>query len=422
MINRLLVAALTLGLVATSCTSARVADPVTEAVTAEVATDPALEAATVAPAATPIPDPAFAPIQIGVVMAETGVMAEFDRAAVLGMRWQIDQINAAGGVIGRDLVLEVRDSESRMSVTRAAAEELLELGVAALFVTCDAEFARPAIDEANARGVITISPCASDLVWDDVALGPLSFTFGNSALLEGAAMAEQAAANGWLSAVVFSDMTSPASVDQCRGFSDQFGAVGGGVVGRYDYSYEDLDRLEQRVSEAPIPGSAVVVLCSHLPGGISGGPETLDFLRARGVTAPVIVGSHLDAPGWLRSVADLGQVTILTQSSVFGDDPTALVNQMVADLGDTSGLNVRGWTVYGADAIEAFRRGLERTGELQGLLIAQELEAFDNEPLISGPVTMSADSHMDSNRTLRVLEVSNTTATYVSSRTLEAAG
>lgn len=419
--HRLIALLLAATALAVGCTSAQLAAPVTEAAPTEATADGVVAAEPTA-LPTAVPDPAVAPIRLGVAMAETGVMAEFDRAAVLGMRWQVDRINAAGGVLGRDLVLEVRDTESRLSVTKRASEELLELGVGVLFVSCDAAFARPAIDEANARGVLTISPCGPDLFWAEAALGPLSFSFGNSALLEGAAMADQAADAQWFSAVVFADTTNPSSLEQCRGFSEQYVNVGGGVIGRYEYSYEDLARLEQRISEQPVPASAVVVLCSHLPGGVSGGPATLDLLRASGVTAPVLVGSQLDAPGWLRSVADLGSVAIVTQSSVYGDDPTLLVNQMIAELGDTSGLNVRGWTIYGADAIEGYARALERTGELQGLLIAQQLEAFDSEPLVSGPVSFSAESHMDPNRILRVLETTGTTASFVTSRVAGEAG
>lgn len=400
-------------LLAAGCTSAQVAAPEPDALPT---VEPALDEPTAFPTPTPVPAPEELPIVIGVAMAESGVMAEYDRPALVGMQWQVDQINANGGVLGRDLALEVRDTQSRLSITEQVSEQLLESGIAALFVTCDAALARPAIDQANIRGVLTISPCGGDLEWNDLSLGLLSFTFGNSPFAEGVVMAQFALDRGWQTAVAIVEDTDPGAIAQCRGFVETFAGGGGSVVSNYAINYDLLDRFERRLDTEPVPGADVVALCSHLPGGLSGAPDTLDVLRARGVGARMLVGSSLDAPGWLRSVLDLGEVTIVSPAALNGDDPVPSVNQLVADLNDTTGLVVRGSTTFGADAVLAFGIVLQEVGELQGLLLAQALERFDSQQLISGPVSFSQSSHMDPNRVMRVIEATGGVPTFIETR------
>jgi len=361
----------------------------------------------------PTPTPDRPRITIGVAMAETGVLAQFDRPALVGMQWQAEQINARGGLLGRELVLDVRDTQSRMSITEQVAEELLDAGAAALFVTCDADFARPAIDLANERAIVSISPCGQDLEWDVLGFGPLSFTFGHSSFIEGFVMADRAAQKGWLTAAVFVDPTTPQTVDQCRGFQERFETIGGSVLASYEARFDLLDELDEQLDEQPVPAVGAVVLCTHMPGGLAGGPAIIDLIRDRGVMTPLVVGSTLDAPGLLRSTINPGQITIVTPSSVFGDDPNLNTNAMVDGIGDQTGFGVRGWTISGANAIEAFARALERTGELQGILIAQQMEAGSGQTLVGGTVGFTSTRHMQPARDFRVLESVADSARFV---------
>ena len=93
----------------------------------------------------------------------------------------------------------------------------------------------------------------------------------------------------------------------------------------------------------------------------------------------------------------------------------------MSGIGDTTGLAVRGWTVFGADAVEAFARALERTGELQGILIAQQIEAATNEELVSGAVAITANRHMQPDREFRILEAVADSARVVGVRSVDSA-
>lgn len=70
-----------------------------------------------------------APIQIGCITTLSGGYSLFGEAQALGMQMAIDEINASGGVDGRDLELVVRNDDIKPDVALGAARELQGEGV-----------------------------------------------------------------------------------------------------------------------------------------------------------------------------------------------------------------------------------------------------------------------------------------------------
>ena len=99
------------------------------------------------------------PIVIGAAVDLTGQMAPFDGPAVTAAEIQVDKINEEGGVDGRQLELRVVDHQLDPERTKSAAIELIDGGADVLLVTCDVDYATPAVQEAVTRGVLAVAPC-----------------------------------------------------------------------------------------------------------------------------------------------------------------------------------------------------------------------------------------------------------------------
>jgi branched-chain amino acid transport system substrate-binding protein len=70
------------------------------------------------------------PISVGVLFSETGVTSVIENSERMGTILAAEEINAAGGIDGRELRLIFRDPESRPVCYQALAEKLiLEDGV-----------------------------------------------------------------------------------------------------------------------------------------------------------------------------------------------------------------------------------------------------------------------------------------------------
>ena len=148
------------------------------------------------------------PIVIGAAIDLTKNMAPFDAPALEAAKIEIAKINAAGGVNGRPLQIKFINDQLDPTQTKADALKLVTEGVNIGWVTCDVDFATPAITEFLTAKLLTVSPCiGTDQMGPSRfgAPGKLAFTFGNPAQQDGAAVAEYAISRGWKTADVVTD-------------------------------------------------------------------------------------------------------------------------------------------------------------------------------------------------------------------------
>ena len=181
-------------------------------------------------------------ILIGAAVDLTSQMAPFDAPAIAAAQIEIDQINADGGVNGQMLELEVIDTQLDPEQTLTAAIDLLDQGAAALLVTCDVDFATPAIQEALSRGVLAVAPCiGTDQMGPDRfgEQGRLAFSFGNVAQDEGAAMAEFAIDQGWMTAATVKDNLIVYFQDVVDAFAVRYAELGGTIVAQEEFTNFD---------------------------------------------------------------------------------------------------------------------------------------------------------------------------------------
>ena len=69
------------------------------------------------------------PIKLGFISSLTGAQASLGAPMLLGAQIAVDQVNQAGGVLGRKLELEIRDDKAKPSDAAVAARELAGAGV-----------------------------------------------------------------------------------------------------------------------------------------------------------------------------------------------------------------------------------------------------------------------------------------------------
>lgn len=390
-----------------SCTDDR------QAVTSERAADP--EAAVVAPAELPTPtsvavepEPTPAgpgPIRVLAVMDETGVLAPLDGPALAGVVVEIDRINDAGGLLGREVQLTRIDSNARASVTARAVSRLADDPPDLLVVGCDTDFSKPALEIADELGLVTISPCADDPGYATGAWGLRNFTFGAPAGERGVIAAQTAVALHGTTALVLRDTTNPEALAFCDGFEAGFRQAGGTVSYRDEFNYDTLEPIEDRLAERG-PQTDLITVCSHVPGGVDAAPSVIAMLRTGGFQAPVVAGSGVDEATWFANVPQLGDLTFVSWSSIHGNDPDQRVNETIERANENSDTPVAGvTTILGADAIDAWARAVSRVDSVEPARVASGLAAFADEPFASGEISFLSGARMDTSRLYRVLRL-----------------
>jgi branched-chain amino acid transport system substrate-binding protein len=415
-IYRLLAALVAVALLVAGCTPETATDggdrgsgsleitPEPTASIAEIESQPDITLPNVVIAPTPVPD-GPEPLVVVTLLGETGVLRPIDGPAAAGVVAEIDRLNDEGGLLGRPIVLNRFDTNSRASLAERLANRLVDDPPDLIITSCDTDFSMPVLEMAEANDLLTISPCADDPRYLTGALGRRNFTMGAPAGPRGALAAEVAFAEYGPTAIVLRDRTSPEAIRFCDGFERTFRELGGAVTYRDEFTYDTLEPVQDRLAERGGQSSFIVV-CSHVPGGVDAAPSIILILRTLGFQSPIVAGSSVDEPGWFADVPTLGEMTFISWSSAFGNDPDERINQLVQKVqqnGDTAGAGVS--TILGAESIEAWARAVRASQSSSPDRVASALASFSNETFSTGSISFTGGARMDPDRVYRVLRV-----------------
>lgn len=130
-----------------------------------------------APGAKPAPTaaPSGPPISIGAIFATTGPRAGVGEPERNGVVWAAQQINAAGGVLGRKIDLIIEDDQGQDVVTGPLAKKLLEQNKVAAIIGSTALASSRIVATAAEQAKI---PAAITMTWDQMGLSqPARYSF-----------------------------------------------------------------------------------------------------------------------------------------------------------------------------------------------------------------------------------------------------
>ena len=352
------------------------------------------------------------PIVIGAAVDLTGQMAPFDGPAVTAAEIQVDKINEAGGVDGRQLELRVVDHQLDPERTKSAAIELIDDGADVLLVTCDVDYATPAVQEAITRGVLAVAPCiGTDQMGPERfgEQGKLAFSLGNVAQDEGAAMAEYAMEQGWERAATVTDNVIVYFQDVVKAFAARYTELGGEIVVEESWTQGDgtIQNVVSALDNANVDVIATSTAFDDMPAMVGG-------LRSLGNDTPMICGWSCDGAYWLPE--GTSNFYLVTYASVFGDDPSDEVKELIADMEAEDQAPGTGGFITGAASIDAIAAAIEETGGTEGEQLAEAFEGFDGLETISGAISFSEEFHSVFGREYRVMEVQNSQPAFVELR------
>ncbi len=357
---------------------------------------------------------AKAPIVIGAAIDTTGQMSPFNNPALTAAQLEIAKINAAGGVNGRPLrIITCNTQNSKPDVSTSCASSLISKGAVIGWVTCDVDFATPAVLTFLNKGLLTIAPCIGTDQMGPKRFGKkgkLAFSFGNVAQDEGAAMAEYAyKVKKWKTAITVTDNVIVYFKNVVQAFSNRFKQLGGNIVASESFTVGD--KTIQNVVSRVNGRKADVIVTSD---GFADWPTEVAGLRSLGNNTPIMNSWAGDGTFWYPKNPKVTNYWYVTYASVFGDDPSAAVKSLIAKMKAKRQPPATGGFLPGAAAIDGIATAIRRAGgSTNGAKLAAVMEKFKNVPTVSGLVSFSPALHSVFGRTYRVMEVQNNAPKYV---------
>lgn len=350
------------------------------------------------------------PIKIGVASGQTGFMSFFDKPALVGAKMAADEINAAGGVDGRQLEVIVADHRTDVGRIGPSTLQVIEDGADVVMTSCDNDFGAPAAQEANRNGVLAVG-CAGGPLFGKEGIGPLTFNVYPGTPTEGAIMAEFALSRGWKRGFALQDTSLEYSKTTCDYFKQRFTDAGGTLVGENTFKNDDPS-IASQVTEIRGSDADFVAVCSYPPGGAA----AVKQLREGGVKLPIVGAGAFDGTYWLKGINKLSDFYNLGHGSLWGDDPNpkraAIFEEYEKRTGEPPASST--YTLMGYSAVQAIADGIKKSGgSTDGEELAKALETFKDEPLAVGPTTFTSDCHISVGRPMVVMQIQDGKASFV---------
>jgi branched-chain amino acid transport system substrate-binding protein len=357
------------------------------------------------------------PIVIGAAVDLTKNMAPFDAPALAAAKIEIQKINKAGGIDGHPLEIKYLNDQLDPTQTKEDATKLISQGVNIGWVTCDVDYATPAIQAFLQAKLLTVAPCiGTDQMGPSRfgSAGNLAFTFGNAAQDEGSAAAEYAISRGWKTADVVTDKLLVYFQNVCQAFTIRFKQLGGTIVDSESFTQGDktINNVATRVNGKP---AKVIAFCTSFGNDQ---PAFVDALRSEGNSTPIINGWASDGSYWWSKNPKVTNFYFLTYAGAVARDPDPAVRAFEAKLKAAGSPAETGGFITGADAIDAIAYALKQNGgSTDGAKLAATLSHLHKFKTLGGPISFTPTFHSATGRPYRVIEVNNNVAKVLTEHT-----
>lgn len=332
-------------------------------------------------------------IVVGFATAETGFMQAYDKPAQDAAMIRIAEINAAGGLLGKQIEVVNADTKTDRAEGAKAGLTVIDAGADMVVVSCDYDFGSPAALTAESAGLPSFFLCAESIKAGIQGVGPNSFSASVLAAVQGATMAEWSYTKKEARTFYrLLDTWTEYNKGICDGFDYMLPKLADAkLVGEDTFLNEDASIAAQitRIKALPEEPDAIM-LCTMMPGAVS----AIKQIRAAGINSMILNGSGVDGSYWLSAVPDLSNFFVPVQGSIYGDDPNPEVTAFNAKYKEVTGGDPSTQYVYpGYVMIDVWAKAVERAGTTETAAVVAELEKMNAEPTLFGPRTFTSEIH-----------------------------
>jgi branched-chain amino acid transport system substrate-binding protein len=355
---------------------------------------------------------AAADIVVGFADSKSGWMNAYSGPSAAAAKMKIKEINAAGGLLGRQIKVVDADAKTDQVQGTKAGQAVLAEGADMVVVDCDFDFGAPAAQKAQAAHKISFFLCAGDAKAGVDGVGKYSFSGGNAAHLDGVAVADWGyKEKGYRTAYMLNDDTINYSKSVCAGFKYAWSHLEGAkLLGEDLFQNSDPSIAVQisRIKALPVKPD-VIALCSYIPGGAT----AIRQLRAAGIMTPIVSGVAMDGTYWLAAVPDLSNFYVSAFGSIYGDAPEPELNNFIKNYTAFSGKPpATAFPLTGYAMIELWSKAVERAGTVDTDKVVAELNKMHDEPTILGPRGFSPELHIQSKARYAIIGIDHGQAKF----------
>ncbi len=322
-------------------------------------------------------------IKIGFIGPLTGEASPYGADTLHGVQMKVDEINAAGGIKGKQVQLVAEDGKCSGAESTAAAQKLVNIDkvIAIVGGQCSGE-TLAAAPIAEAGKVVMVSPISSSP--DVTKAGTFIFRDYPSDALKTGVMAGLFQEEGYTKVGIISENT-----DFCQGFRDSLieDLPEGAVI--FNESVEpgtkDYRTLLTRMKDS---GIEVFVANAQTPAGIA---AMLQQMKELGIDVPVYSHDVADSKELITLAPEaLGKLSVISVPDAGKDTP--FEQQFVTKYGTPE--QTIGFTAFAYDAAGVILKTIESVGT-DGTAIRDALLALPSYEGVIGTFSFDANGDVE---------------------------
>ncbi|HEX3627733.1 MAG TPA: ABC transporter substrate-binding protein [Verrucomicrobiae bacterium] len=344
-------------------------------------------------------------IKVGEYASLTGKEAGFGQSSHDGTALAVDDLNAAGGVLGKKVQLITEDDQSQSGQPSIDARKLIsDDGVVAVLGEVASSRSLEAAPICQQNQIPMISPSSTNPKVTEVGDDIFRVCFLDS--FQGKILAEFATNTLKLKNIaVLTDVTSDYSMGLAKFFKDSFTSMGGKIIADEKYNGGDKDFSAQLTSIKATKPDGIFIPGYYTEVG-------LIAIQARqlGLNIPLFGGDGWEGPP-LISIGGAALEETYFSTHFSPEDTSPVVQEFVKKFQARYNSTPDAMAALGYDSAMILADAIKRAGTTAGPAVRDALAATKDFPGITGHITI--DKNRNASKPAVIVEVKNGKYNYV---------
>ena len=330
-------------------------------------------------------------IKIGYIGALSGETAVWGQAGLNGMNLTAKEINEAGGILGKQVVVVGMDgmgqpADSVNALNRLIDEEKVLAVVGTNFSSCQIAMV-PIADQKQIPLIATAASNPKVTVDENGNLHPYSFRIGFIDPFQGEVLASFALNEvGAQTAAVIYDVGSDYSVGLTDFFTKKFEADGGEILIKVEAHSGDNDFRAQLSKIAELEPDVILVPWIYKDVAL-----IANQARELGITSVLLGGDGRDSKDLLTMAGEALEGSYYTSQPSFANPATKPYYD--AYVAEYDGLVPETEALFGHDGLYLIKDALERAGKVDSQALRDALETTEGFQGLMGTMTIDPATH-----------------------------
>ena len=321
-------------------------------------------------------------IVVGEFAALTGGTASFGQSSHKGTQMAVDEINAAGGILGKKVKLVTEDDQSKAGEPATVVRKMISRdGIVALLGEVASSRSLEAAPIAQQNKIPMISPASTNPKVTEV--GDYIFRVCFIDPFQGTVLAKFMLEKGWTKAAILTDVKQDYAVGLTQFFKEYYTKNGGTIVSEQSYSSGDKDFKAQLTSIKAAGPQAILASGYYNEAGlIASQAHELDL------KVPILGGDGWDSPS-LVEVGGAAMEGNFFSNHFSAEDTSPVIQDFIKKYkAKYNNEEPDAMAALGYDSAMILFDAMKRANTTDGPALRDAIAATKNYPAVTGVITL----------------------------------